>query len=154
LYLEDSKQILKEYNNIYYNNFGLSNVEEVRTLYKSPSNNIGWNTFLNKDPYQCDNFIDNMIKEECKLTILDKYYKDINNIDFIKIDVEGYEYLTLNGSINLITKFKPHLLIEVGWGTNHPNWIECYEVYRKIFEIGYKNIKFTNKTEDILFEPY
>jgi hypothetical protein len=95
-----------------------------------------------------------MIKEECEIKILDKYYINIDNIDFIKIDVEGYEHKVLNGSLNLINKFKPHLLIEVGWGTNHPYWSECNDIYRKIFEIGYKNIEFTNKTEDILFVPY
>lgn len=154
VYFEDSKIILQDYNNIYFNNYGLGNMEETKTLYKSPSKNIGWNTFLEKDPNQPKQFTDQMIHEDCHIKILDTYYKDIDNIDFIKIDVEGYEHNVLSGSLQLIQKFKPHLFVEVGWGTNHPYWNECEEVYRKIFEIGYKNINFTNETQDILFEPF
>jgi FkbM family methyltransferase len=154
VYFEDSKIILKDYNNIYYNNYGLGNIEETNILYKSPDNNIGWNTFLKSDPNQQDNFTDKMIPEECQIKVLDNYYKDIDNIDFIKIDVEGYEHNVLECSLQLIEKFKPYLFVEVGWGKNHPEWKRCKKVYRKIFDIGYKNIKFQNQTQDVLFEPF
>ena len=153
-YFEHSKIMLKDYNNIHYNNFGLGNIEETLTLYKNPGDNIGWNTFLDKDPNQSDNFINKMNKELCNIKILDDYYKDISNIDFIKIDVEGYEHNVINGGLKLISKFKPYLFIEVGWGKKHPCWDKCEESYRKIFEMGYKNIEFTNYTQDILFEPF
>lgn len=150
-YYEYSKILLQKYNNIYFNNYGLSNIDETKILYKSPNKNIGWNTFLEKDPNQKDDFINNMIKEECIVKKLDDY--EINNVDFIKIDVEGFEHKVLEGGMQLISKFKPYLLIEVGWGTNHPNWDECEKQYNKLFEIGYKKINFKNQTEDILFEP-
>ena len=54
---------------------------------------------------------------------------------------------------NIIKKYKPYILIEVGWGTNHPNWEQCKKQYNKLFDIGYKKINFNNYTEDILFEP-
>jgi FkbM family methyltransferase len=57
-------------------------------------------------------FINNMNNEECNIKILDEIYKDINNIDFIKIDVEGYEHYVLSKKFK-INKFKPYLLIEV-----------------------------------------
>ena len=150
-YYEYSKHILQNYNNIYFNNYGLSNTDEIKTLYKCPQSNIGWNTFLTKDPNQSDNFIDNMIQEECILKKLDDY--EIDNIDFIKIDVEGFENQVLKGGMNLISKHKPYILIEVGWGTMHPNWEDCEKQYNKLFDIGYKKNVFKNCTEDILFEP-
>jgi uridine kinase len=88
-----------------------------------------------------------------KIIRLDDYYKDIKNIDFIKIDVEGYEALVIEGAFELIKKFKPYLYVEVGWGTNHPTWEYNYEIYKKLFEIGYKEVNFENITMDILFEP-
>ena len=150
-YYEYSKKILNNYNNIYFNNYGLSDKNEKKILYKCSKQNIGWNTFLKKDPYQNDNFINTMKKEICVLKKLDDY--KINKLDFIKIDVEGFENKVLAGGMNIISKFKPFILIEVGWGTNHPNWKEVEKQYIKLFELGYKKIVFKNYTEDILFEP-
>jgi FkbM family methyltransferase len=150
-YYEYSKQNLQKYTNIYFNNYGLSDQDDVKTLYKSPDTNIGWNTFLEKDPNQSDGFIHTMIPEKCILKKLDDY--EINNVDFIKIDVEGYEYKVIEGGMQLISKYKPYILIEVGWGTKHPNWKECEKQYNRLFDIGYKKIVFNNYTEDILFEP-
>ena len=153
-YLEYSKKILNTHNNIFFNNVGVGNINEEKILYSNKNENIGWNTFLTKDPLQNDNFINNMDKSLCKIIKLDDYYKNILNIDFIKIDVEGYEAYVIEGAFELIKKFKPYIYIEVGWGTNHPYWNYNLKIYNKLFDIGYKTIEFTNKTEDILFEPF
>ena len=92
-----------------------------------------------------------MIKEECILKKLDDY--EIDTVNFIKIDVEGFEDKVLEGGIDLISKHKPYILVEVGWGTKHPNWENCEKQYNKLFDIGYKKIIFKDYTEDILFEP-
>jgi FkbM family methyltransferase len=118
-YLEYSKNYLSQYSNIYFNNYGLSNKEQIKTLFKCSDSNLGWNTFLNKDPNQPNNFVEKMIKEECVLKKLDDY--ELDNIGFIKIDVEGFEDKVLEGGMNLISKHKQYILIEVGWGTKHPN---------------------------------
>ena len=152
-YFNYSKYLLEDYKNIYYHNIGLSNCKEKRILYSCNKDNIGWNTFLTKDPLQNDNFINSMNKSFCNIVKLDEYYKDIDNIDFIKIDVEGYEALVIEGAFELIKKFRPYIYVEVGWGINHPNWSKNYEIYKKLFDIGYKKINFTDKTEDILFTP-
>jgi FkbM family methyltransferase len=153
-YFSYSKYLLEDYKNIHYHNIGLSNCKEERILYSSNDDNIGWNTFLEKDPLQDNNFINNMNRSFCNIAKLDEYYRDIDNIDFIKIDVEGYEALIIEGALELIKKFRPYIYVEVGWGINHPNWSENYKIYKKLFNIGYKEIKFTDKTEDILFIPY
>ena len=38
--------------------------------------------------------------------------KDISRVDFLKLDIEGAEIKALNGSLNLIEKFKPDLILE------------------------------------------
>jgi FkbM family methyltransferase len=152
-YFNYSKELLKDYNNIYFNNVGVGNTNKEELLYCCRNENIGWNTFLKKDPLQNDNFINNMDQQLCKIITLDDYYKNIENIDFIKIDVEGYEAYVIEGAIKLIEKFKPYIYVEIGWGINHPFWNFNVEIYNKLFKLGYKKIEFSNETKDILFEP-
>lgn len=150
-YFDYSKSLLKVNKNIYFNNFGLGDVVEEKKLFKSSDNNIGWNTFLTKDPNQETNFTQKMNFEISEIKKLDDY--NVDNIDFIKIDVEGYECKVLNGGMNFIAKHKPYILIEVGWGKNHPEWPYCENQYNKLFKLGYKKVNFKNYTQDILFEP-
>lgn len=150
-YSNYSKKYLHDNKNIFINNYGLGSENNKLCLYKSKNENIGWNTFLTDDPNQKQGFIDNMEKEFCIVKKLDDY--NIDNIDFIKIDVEGFEDQVILGGLNSIKKYKPYILVEVGWGTNHPHWEVVEKTYKKLFDIGYKKIEFKNFTQDILFEP-
>jgi FkbM family methyltransferase len=152
-YFNFSKKILNDYNNIFFNNVGVGTKNEEKILYSNKGENIGWNTFLEKDPLQNNNFINNMDKYACEIIKLDDFYKDINNIDFIKIDVEGYEAYVIEGALELIKKFKPYIYVEVGWGINHPTWNYNKLIYDKLFDLGYKKVIFSDKTDDVLFEP-
>jgi hypothetical protein len=40
-YYEYSKELLKTNDNVYFNNYGLSNTQEIKTLYKCATSNIG-----------------------------------------------------------------------------------------------------------------
>ncbi|CAN5895042.1 hypothetical protein BH11BAC4_BH11BAC4_01090 [soil metagenome] len=55
------------------------------------------------------------------VTTLDIEFASINKVDFIKIDVEGYEVSVLNGAVKLIDKHRPVMLIEV-----HPIYLANY----------------------------
>lgn len=154
-YSNKSKTLLKDFKNITYNNVALGDCEEEKTLYKCKDSNIGWNTLYDKDPNQNQTFFEEMDSEIVTTVRLDDYYKDIEQLDFIKIDVEGYERNVLEGSWNLIKKFKPHILIEVGWGVNHPDWQLNKKTYEKLFSLGYEKIDLDSihSTSDILFKP-
>ena len=54
------------------------------------------------------------IKENCKIITIDNFVKlnQLARIDFIKIDVEGYEYKVLKGAIETIKKFSPTIILE------------------------------------------
>lgn len=149
---DHSKELLKNNNNVFFYNTAIGDQNGTIEIYKSTNANIGWNTILKKDPKQEDNFYLTMDKEICSINRLDDLCKNINKIDFIKIDVEGYERYVLLGGMALIKKFKPYMYIEVGWGTKHPEWFENEKIYNELFSIGYKQVKFTDKTKDILFE--
>ena len=53
--------------------------------------------------------------QEVEVISLDEWIKDnpLENVDFIKVDVEGYELEVLKGSENTIKSFKPVIFIEI-----------------------------------------
>ena len=62
----------------------------------------------------------------------------INHVDIIKIDVEGYEPIVLDGCINTIKKFKPVLYIEIT-----PLWFKdigrsFLDILNLLKSLGYK----------------
>lgn len=81
----------------------------------------------------------------------------LGRVDFIKIDVEGFEVAVLNGARNTITRCKPNMLIEV-----YPEMLERQRYSRgdleaALTELGYKwRPVIGNESEprwDILAEP-
>lgn len=161
-YFEASKKLLKAYSNLTFVNKGASDQAQKLTIYKNKNlANIGWNSFLEKDPMRPDQLLpkDKMEPEECELISLSEFCSQnkIEKVDLIKIDVEGFEYLVIAGLLSflegLTPENRPYLFVEVGWGTNHPNWDIAGQIYEKLFCIGYKRISFCQKTMDILFEP-
>lgn len=82
--------------------------------------------------------------------------KDIQKIDFIKIDVEGNEMKTLVGGKNTIQQFKPTLMVEMEQRhREQPIWNEISEVESWGFDANYLNRKtFTLEklTEEILLK--
>lgn len=59
---------------------------------------------------------------------------DLSNISLIKIDVEHMEIEVLEGCINLLTKYKPTIIIE----TYQLETLEKTEIFKKLSLLGYK----------------
>jgi FkbM family methyltransferase len=88
--------------------FGLADKAETLVLYKNIEGNNGASTFIPELKSK------NFEKEELQVyrgdDIVDKNH--INQLDFIKIDVEGFEAKVILGLKNSITKLRPILVIE------------------------------------------
>ncbi len=82
--------------------------------------------------------------------------KNIQKIDFIKIDVEGNEIKTLHGGKNTIIQFKPVLMVEMEQRHHEqPIWNEISEVESWGFEAKYlnrNNFELEKLTEEILIK--
>ena len=56
----------------------------------------------------------NFIQVQAKIESLDAFIAhEVNNLSFVKIDIEGAEYFALKGMSQLLEKFKPTVFIEV-----------------------------------------
>ena len=137
--------------------YGLSDKNSEVDLFVASNGNLGWNTIVESKAS------DDMEKVRIQL-------KDFRNCNidaiptFIKIDVEGSEYLVLRGMLDSLRTWTPRpvILCEVGWGTSHPHWDEELKVFNELKTIGYSicdlegqeiDITTLSSTADVLFIP-
>jgi len=101
---------------------GLSNVEDKVTLVEL--NNSGA-AYLSSDKS----------KTKVPVTTLDSY--EFEDVDFMKIDVEGYEVKVLEGAIKLIEDSRPVILIEVNRYTLERAGTSADALLSLLTELGY-----------------
>lgn len=126
-------------NNIKYYNNGLGNFEGItqgayRSLKNSGSFQIidsGYIQPRNENKFR--NFVDIEIKK------LDSFA--FENLDLIKIDVEGWEFEVVQGAIETIQKHKPVLMIEIL--VDNPN---------KTLKTGYDSNKLNDLLKDLNYK--
>lgn len=58
------------------------------------------------------------------------------DVGFVKIDVEGHEESVIDGALNLLTKQRPNLMIEIEQ-KHHPNK-DISELFSKVLALGYE----------------
>lgn len=81
----------------------------------------------------------------CPVVKLDTQLANVENIDLIKIDTEGYEINVLQGAENLITKFNPSIFCEI-W--NHER--RSSPVFGYLESLGYTMVQ--QYQENYLFQ--
>jgi FkbM family methyltransferase len=110
------KKNLENYSNVELHNLGLSNRDQTATFELQ--------TLKCGHTKQVAEFVPNPEFEQHtgELTTLDRF--DFQDIDWIKIDVEGFENAVLDGSCETIKRNRPWLLIEDnGQQDQHRQWL-------------------------------
>ncbi|MDX9697613.1 MAG: FkbM family methyltransferase [Bacteroidales bacterium] len=108
LYLSVKDSISKNsFKNIVLENYALSNIEGFATI-NIPKENAGGSSLISG----LSHHVGVLDKEVIKLCKLDSYIQKFDRVDLIKIDVEGLEFEVLDGGRELISKFKPKILME------------------------------------------
>ncbi len=110
-------------------NFGLSNKEEIKNIYLN-NLNMGNTTFKKRIGAS------SVIKAETK--IFDDFWNDRSSIDFVKIDVEGYEYYCLQGMRRSLKKYHPKMIIEFSPVFYNKMNISSEEFLNFLFDLKYK----------------
>ena len=100
--------------NIRTHNFGLSNCVEKKYLsIPTPNQHLRYNDSLDIRLYSV--FGKGKKKIDAKFLPLDLWINQnpIHALDFIKIDVEGYEYFVLDGAKKTLNSFRPIVMFEL-----------------------------------------
>lgn len=80
-------------------------------------------------------------KVEASLTTLDSLLTSsglAGKVDFIKVDIEGYEYEFLKGARETIARFKPMMLMEVEQHRLEKFGVQASEVFGFLATLGYR----------------
>lgn len=93
---------LNNFTNLTIINKALGNKKEIKTIYKNPIN-IGGSSLVSDNKDFDTEIIE--ISDGVELQHLDR-------VDFIKIDVEGYEWEAIQALKKIIQRFKPKLIFE------------------------------------------
>lgn len=87
-----------------------------------------------KDDNRGSAYISENGNEQINIIKLDDYINNnnINKLDIIKIDVEGFELEVIKGGINSILKYNPYIIIEI-WDKKMNNFLmsEEYQILKK-----------------------
>ncbi|MDD2366338.1 MAG: FkbM family methyltransferase [Desulfuromonadaceae bacterium] len=140
------------------NNFALGDMNGTTIIYTAADGNIGWNTVVE------GKISSGMKGTEIETRRFDSLNIELDTVGAIKIDVEGGEYQVLSGMLPVLERSTrlPVLLIEVGWGQNHPFWDMELKVLNLIMDLGYTSlvpggskidIDSISETMDVLFVP-
>lgn len=129
---------------------GVSNKEDITQYCWIPENNPG-GSGLDNNPMGIPSWITPTNKNiKVELTTIDLLQLD--KLDFIKIDVEGYETFVIDGAINTIRKCRPVIIMEV-W-KNHYGEFDINHtktMFKNILELGYEVLHINGP--DFLFVP-
>lgn len=128
-------------NNVIPINAGISDLNSTLEFYESDDNALSSFKDTQRDSVKK--------KYEVLCFKIDDFAKlfSINKLDFVKIDVEGFEHEVLKGMRETIFKYKPVIFCEVYQGTNSNTNPEL--TFRFIEELGYDIF---NMVEDHLKE--
>lgn len=125
---------LNKFKNIQLINLGLGEHKEIVKLYEVNEHNPGMNRIIAENK--------NLPYKEIEIDSLDNILSErqISKIDFIKIDVEGFEYAVLAGGKKSIMQSKPIMFIELDDNNMRENNKSARELIELLLSFGYREI--------------
>ncbi len=134
---------LNKIGQVIYNNIGLGEESGKKLLFEVNSNNAGMNRMVSGG--------EDYPSIEVRVEKMDNFVSDnqINRLDFIKIDVEGYEYAVLKGGSETLKKFHPVLYIEIDDNNLKDCGSSAAEVINLIRTYGYNTFSKADNGERI-----
>jgi FkbM family methyltransferase len=134
---------LEHLSNVKVHPLGLGEEEKTEKIWIA-EHNIGGSSMVPHEK-RMNKWMRNANFKEVKVVTLDSF--NLTNVDFIKIDVESYEYEVLKGEKNTIETNKPIIGIEL-LQSYQPNY---KEIVKYIESLGYRAIE--KMSNDVIFKP-
>lgn len=113
------------YDNLKVYPYAVGDEEKIETMRVGIYRSGGSNIVKTKE--------ENQTYQDVKVVRIDSF--NIENVDFMKIDVEDYELYALLGSIKTIEKYKPTILIELQ--ETNPNYKKILDLFESM---NYKRV--------------
>lgn len=140
---------MNDFENLHVFNLGVSDSKQTVKLFRVDPNNLGMNRILSEEEAErFDDFttievdtIDNVIAGN-----------NIEKIDLIKIDIEGYEMHALRGARHLLETQRPKLFIEVGYTRMLKNGTSPSEMITYLHSFGYEVRH--SETDELIDDKY
>jgi FkbM family methyltransferase len=125
---------LNPFQNIQFHNVGLGARIDKLKLFEVNSNNPGMNRIIDE--------VNNFPFVEIEIDTIDNFVgkHEISKIDFIKIDVEGFEFNVIAGGESSLRRHLPTLFIELDDNNLKDNGRSARELVAALYHFGYKNI--------------
>lgn len=129
---------------------GLANTYNTVYFDWIPEDNPGASGLSNNPMGKPFWFKDNIKKQKVELTTIDSL--NLDRLDFIKLDIEGYEKLAISGAMQTIKKYKPVITLEF-WADHSGNVDINFTKnnFKELLDIGYDVINIMGP--DFLFLP-
>lgn len=137
---------LNNINNVKTFNFGLSDKKETKELKISFDNN-GLNT-ISDNPLRFNANDVSIINVD---TIDNLFYDKDIEVNYIKIDTEGFEYYILKGAEKTIKKYKPIIQIEYVKTNMEQCNVKLEQIEKIINDLNYKKHSFIS--EELIITP-
>ena len=147
---------LNNISNVYAHRLGLGEREETKRIHRPPGGNLGSYTISDNKLG-----IDLSVRQEIEVTTLDRVAQKLglDRLDFVKMDIEGYEAKAIEGMTHCLKKFRPILQLEINsvalrkFGTEPTHLVSRLRDlnYRGYIVSGRKMIEIGNGRE-IIFE--
>lgn len=130
-------------NNVGLNNFTSIKIENMALGEKDSILDMAIDSYSNSGGYRVYNPKHHKGKKTQKVAVisLDKYLMGSSTkVDFIKIDVEGYEYHVLSGGVKTLKKQHPILFIELDDNNLRQQGHSAVELLELLDKLGYNSI--------------
>lgn len=132
---------LNKYNNVFVYPFALGEKKSKNKLHVIDETNSGMSTIAVDENTTVYNTM------QIDIVQLDSFFEseNIKKVDFIKIDVEGYELEVLKGAVKTIEKYKPILLIEIDDKLLQRNQTNPSHIFSFLQEMEYSFVYFNDE---------
>ena len=135
IYNEIFNEKAKKYKNITLYSYALGAEEKTVELVSSPQTGFLSTGLPHIYDPQRDGKVENQeFKFDAQMKKPSVLFRDLDRIDYIKCDIEGFEYIVLSDMKEIIRKCKPKVQVEV-WNDNREKLLEMFD------ELGYTPYK-------------